>query len=100
MIVVRDIFQVKFGMAAQFKSAMLEGRQYFEGIDGLKDMRMLSDVVANFYTFVLETSYESLGAMESAFSASMDEGWRDWYHNKVVPLVESGKREIFNIIDD
>jgi hypothetical protein len=99
MIVVRDIFRVKFGMAAQFKVVMLEGQHYFDSMPGVLNRRMLSDLVADFYTFVLETSFENLTALEAAYSSGMaDEGWHDWYHNKVVPLVDSGRREIFNVI--
>lgn len=97
MIVVRDIFKVKFGKAAEFKAAMLAGRKFFEQ-SGMKDIRMMSDVVAEFYTFVLESSFESLTAMEAAFAGGMaDKEWREWYHNTVCPLCESGRREIFSV---
>lgn len=98
MIVVRDIFHVQFGKAAQFKAAMLEGKKFFDGA-GVHNVRMLSDYVADFYTFVLETSYDSLAAMEASLAIGMkDQAWREWYHNSVVPLCTSGKREIFTVI--
>jgi len=97
MIVVRDIFQIKFGKAAEFKAAMLEGKKFFDAA-GMKDVRMMSDVVANFYTFVLESSFDSLTAMEAAFATGMSNSeWRNWYHNTVCPLCESGRREIFSV---
>ncbi len=100
MIVVRDTFRVKFGMASQFKHQILDGKRFFEGADSeVRGVRILSDYVAEYYTFVLELTFESLAAMERSFAAGMkDAEWRSWYHNNIVPLCEGGRREVFTIV--
>lgn len=98
MIVVRETFRLKFGMAAQFKAALVQGKHFFEEA-GMKNMRVLADCVTDHYTFVLESSYESLAEMEAVRSNSMSSTEsREWYHSQLCPLCESGKREIFTVV--
>ncbi len=61
--------------------------------------RVLTDLVGPAYTLVLESTYESLTAFEkTARSMSASEDWKKWYQ-KFTPLVESGYREIFNVVE-
>ena len=99
MILVRDIFHLKYGMAKPFKDAMKEGKSMMESTVGMSTMRLLADLVGDAYTFVLEGTYDNLGAYEAAMSNVTDPNWGKWYHDTMVPLIESGKREIFTIVD-
>jgi hypothetical protein len=102
MIVVRDIFQIKYGRAKEAVNLWKEGRAFFEKAGFHNNVRLLTDLVGQSYTLVLETTWESLTAYEASYAKMMSTGiyeeWRKWY-DKYVPLVESGKREIFNIVD-
>ena len=97
MIVVRDIFRLKFGKAREFKAAMAEGRKFLQPALG-QDMRVLADLVADSYTFVLESTHESLSAWEASMASATNDEWRAWYQT-VIPLVEEGRREIFTIVE-
>ena len=58
--------------------------------------RMLTDLTGQYYTLVLESTYKDLSDFEKALHREMA-GAGEIYHKKFVPLVESGRREIFNV---
>lgn len=65
---------------------------------GGESFRVLTDLVGLHYTLVLEVTHVSLSAYEQAGQKMTGSpGWRDSYQ-KFVPHVESGRREIFNIV--
>ena len=66
---------------------------------GRRNSRLLTDAVAPFYTLVLESTYLGLAEFESFHKkATANADWKKWYE-KFIPLVESGRREIFNIVE-
>ncbi len=93
MILVRDVFQAKYGKAgdlvALFKEAMEWPIQY--------EPRILTDASGPFFTVVTEREYESLGEFEqkSGEIFSMPE-FGEWF-GRMTELVESGRREFYNI---
>jgi hypothetical protein len=100
MIVVRNVFQLKFGKAREAMAHWKEGRPIFERLGmPAKDSRLLTDVVGPFYTLVLENTFESLAAYERAGQQVMnDKEWHDWY-SRMVPLCEGGHREVFSVVE-
>jgi len=100
MIVVRDIFQVKFGKAQEAIAAWQKGYPLIEKIDGNgKKTRLLTDLAGgNYYTLVMEREFKSLAEYETASSKIRDDkDWKSWYQ-QLVPFAESGRREILNIV--
>jgi transposase-like protein len=98
MILVRDVFKLKFGKAKEAITLWKEGREIMKSIEHMPD-RVLTDLVSTYYTFVLETTYRDVSEMEASLQkAFKDERWQKWYQ-KFVPLAESGYREIFNIVE-
>ncbi len=101
MIVVRNVFQLKFGKAREAVALMKEGlaiqKRALAGVEF--STRILTDVTGPFYTLVLELTVPSLATFESYAPRLF--GDKDWQANyqKVTALVESGHREIFTIID-
>ena len=100
MIVVRNVFQLKFGKARDAIAHWKEGRAIFERLGmPMKGSRLLTDVVGPFYTLVLENSFESLADYErESHSVMDDEAWRIWY-SKFTGLCEGGYREIFSVAE-
>jgi len=98
MILVRDIFQLRFGKAREAT------KLFQEGMDKMKNMsnsplRLLTDLTGPYYTLVMESTFENLTEFEKYFkNETADPEWKSWYQ-KFVPLVESGRREIFNIVE-
>ncbi len=97
MILVRDVFQLKFGKAREainlFRESP-EGMQQF----GSSPVRLLTDLSGTFYTLVMETTFDSMADYENSFrKVTSNSEWKQWYQ-KVIPLVETGRREIFTIV--
>jgi hypothetical protein len=99
MIIVRNTFRLKFGKAREALTIMKEGLaiQKRAGVD--VSQRLLTDMTGPFYTIVLELTLPSLTALEEMMPKVM--GDKDWHANyqKLLPLVESGQREIFTLVE-
>jgi NIPSNAP len=101
MVVVRNVFQIKFGKTRDAVELWKEGISLNKRIGvKAKSMRVLTDVVGPFYTLVFEIAFESLADFEDSGKTLMSSAeWKAWY-GKLVPLIESGHREVFNIAID
>jgi hypothetical protein len=99
MIVVREVFQLKFGKAKEAKIAWKE----FSALrkkHGLPESRVLTDYTGPFYTFILENTFEDLTGFEQSLKSELGtKEFGKWYHAKFAPLVDSGKREIFSVVE-
>ena len=98
MIVVRNVFRVKFGQSKEAVALWKEGLPLAKRLGfSAKSSRVLTDLVGQFYTVVFENTFESLSEFESGAKAIMpNPEWQAWY-KKVADITESGYREIFNI---
>ena len=101
MVVIRNVFRLKFGKAREavplFKEGLAIQTKVGAGIDF--STRLLTDVTGPFYTVVLEITVPNMAAFEAAAPRLM--GDKDWQANyqKMTPLVESGHREVFTIVE-
>jgi hypothetical protein len=101
MILVRNVFHLKFGKAREAVALMKEGlaiqKRALAGVDF--STRVLTDVTGRYYTLVLELTVPNLAAYES-YSPRLfaDKAWQENYQ-KMVGLVESGHREVFSIVE-
>lgn len=94
MILVRNVFQAKYGKGDELVALFKELREKW-GPD--YSGRILTDVSGPFFTVVDETEVESLAEWErlrAEIFARPEFG--DWFA-RMVPLVESGRRELYNI---
>jgi len=102
MIVVRNVFQLKFGKAREAVASMKEGMAIQKRVIGDKvnfSTRLLTDVTGPFYTLVLEITLPNLAVLESEMPRIF--GDKDFQANyqKMTALVESGYREVFTIVE-
>ena len=101
MVVIRNVFRLKFGKAREAVALFKEGIAIQKRVGAGQDFptRLLTDVTGPFYTVVLELTVQSLGAFEEAAPRLM--GDKDWQANyqKIGSLVESGYREIFTLVE-
>lgn len=99
MLVVRDVFQLKFGKAKEAKAAWKEGDAIFKK-HNFPPSRVLTDLTGTYYTFVLESTYADLSAFEQSLRNELGmKEFGEWYHGKFAPLVESGRREIYTVVE-
>lgn len=97
MIVVRNVFQMKFGQAKDVKSLIPEGRQILRkhGIDGA---RFMTDVTGPFYTLVMELHFESMTSYEESQEVMRTPEFGAWY-GKFMTHIDSGQREMFLVVE-
>ena len=102
MIVVRDVFRLKFGQSkdatALWKQAV--GVLKNAGFTDAKSIRILTDLVGSpYYTIVLESTFESAAAWEkSSMAVRANPEWKAIYA-KIAALTETGHREMLSVID-
>lgn len=99
MIVVRNVFRLKFGKTKEAVALLKEGvaLQKRAGVD--VGQRILTDLVGTFYTVVLEFTVPDLASWQASMSKIM--GSKEWeaVYQKFSALVDSGSREIFTVVD-
>ena len=98
MIVVRNVFQLKFGKAKDAKALIKENQELMKKYDHTAS-RFMTDLTGEFYTLVMETPYDNLTAFEKSSQDAMGAKEFEQWYAKFVPLVKSGQREIFNLVD-
>ena len=101
MVVIRNVFQLKFGKAREAVALMKEGRAIEKRVmSGVEySSRVLTDVTGPFYTLVLEVTLPNLATFET--NAPRLFGDKEWqaHYQKMAALVESGSREIFSLVE-
>jgi len=101
MILVRNVFKLKFGQAkeaiAAWKDIMALAKKL--GFPA-KSSRLLTDLVGDFYTVVFEHTFDSISDLETSSKTMM--GKPEWQaaYAKIVAVTESGHREVFNIVQE
>jgi len=99
MILVRNIFRLKYGQARPALALFKEANELMTRSGNKTPTRVMTDLTGPAYTLVLESTYNDLAAWEADGRAVMgNNDWRTWYQ-KFTPLVESGSREIFTIAE-
>ena len=95
MYLVRDTFNCKPGMAKELVKKFKQTIPFMEE-QNLKNVKIMTDVVSNYWTVVLEGEVNSLAEFENrrGFTSKpeVQEIMKDYMN-----LVEGGRREIFQI---
>ncbi len=98
MIIVRNIFQLKFGKAKEAIALVKESQNLLKN-NGSGKPRLMTDITGEFYTLIMELSFENLSEYEKNSDGTMaSKEFSQWYQ-KFIPLVESGRREIFSVLN-
>ena len=98
MLVVRTVFQLKFGKAQEVKTHLKDIMDYNKKL-GISNMRALFDITGPSYTLVMELEFESLSDFESSQKKVFtSKEWGEKYQ-KLTPLVDSAYKEIFTVFN-
>jgi hypothetical protein len=101
MIVVRQVFQVKWGKAKQAialaKEAVAIQKRVLTGVDS--STRILTDVTGPFYTLVFEITAPNLATFETHTPRLFADKDMQANMQKMGELVESGSRDVFSIVE-
>jgi hypothetical protein len=95
MILVRNVFQLKFGKAKEAVPIWKEMVELMRNAGIGSDHRLLTDLAgAPYYTLIFEVAFPSLPEWRGA----LDSEEQRRLYERLIPLVEGGHREIFTIV--
>ena len=98
MIVVRDIFQIEPDQMKLAKERIKKDRDLAKKL-GHPFSRILTDLVGEYYTLVLESEYKNLAEYETALQKVLaDPEWQRSYP-EFRKLIRGGRREIFTVVE-
>lgn len=96
MIVVRGVFQARYGKGGELVQLFKEAREMWHSGH---NARILTDLSGPFFTVVSEAEYDSFSAWEAnAQEIFSDTRFAAWFE-RMMPLVESGRREFYNLVE-
>ena len=100
MVIARQVFQAKYGRGDELVAHFRElNARLREGGATAPRFRILTDATGPFFTVVTEVEVESLAAWEGSFRESMARPWMNEWFGRMMPLVESGRREFYNVVE-
>ncbi|MBV8517808.1 MAG: hypothetical protein JO197_10455 [Acidobacteria bacterium] len=97
MYVIRDVFQCKPGKAKELAERFKKTFASMEQHDGFSNNRVLIDVVANYWTVVLESDAPSLEDFERHMREYSARPEVQEIMSGYMELVVGGHREIFRV---
>ena len=95
MILIRQVFQVKYGHMDEVLAA-LKALPQDSQMSGF-GTRILTDISGPNFTLVIETKAESVDAYWTDLQASFQDPQMAAQMNGVLPYIESGHREFYTI---
>lgn len=100
MLVARQTFQAKYGRGDELVALFKEFNvRMQEAGAGAPRFRILTDASGPFFTVVTETEVENFAVWESGFSEWMGRPWMGEWFGRMMPLVESGRRDFYNLVE-
>ncbi len=102
MLIARQVFRAKYGRGDELVALFREFNTRMQDAGGgmAPRFRILTDASGPFFTVVTEAEVESLADWEGRFRDSMDQPWMGEWFDRMVPLVESGTREFYNVVEE
>jgi hypothetical protein len=101
MILIRNVFHLKFGKAREALALMKESLAIQKRVLADVDFstRVLTDVTGPFYTMVLELTLANLATFEKHSPRLFGDKDFQAQQQQMMPFVESGYREVFTIVE-
>ena len=96
MLLIRDVFKTKPGKAKNLVNIMKQAIPFMEAA-GFSNVKLMTDVVSNYWTVVLQSEVESLAGFESKVSGFSSRPELAEIMKGYIDNIEGGYREIFKI---
>ena len=95
MYLIREVFQAKPGKAKDLVKMFKQAAPHLEKMGEMTNMKILTDVVSNYWTVVVESETENIGGFFSNMrSATMSDELKEIMKG-YMDCVAGGHREIF-----
>ena len=99
MFLIRDVFRCKPGKAGDLARMFLATVPSMESEDGFRNVRVMTDYVAAYWTVVLQAEVEDIGRFDGHMrSFSARPGVKEALAG-YMDLVDGGHREIYKIVE-
>jgi hypothetical protein len=100
MLVVRQVFQAKYGRGDELVALFQEmnKRVSEEGVLRRQPFRILTDASGPFFTIVTENEVENFAEWEASFQEAMASPWMAEWFGRMMELVESGRRDFYTVV--
>jgi hypothetical protein len=100
MLIARQIFRAKYGHSDALVALFKEFNTRMGEVGRTAPrFRILTDATGPFYTVVTEVEVESFAAWEGPFNEAMGRPWMGEWFGRMMPLVESGSREFYRVVE-
>ncbi|HQW92584.1 MAG TPA: hypothetical protein PKY28_05760 [Ferruginibacter sp.] len=97
MYQIREVFNAKPGKAKDLVKMFKQAAPHFEKTEGVKHVKVLTDIVSTYWTVILESETEDLGGFFANLrNATMSDELKEIMKG-YMDCVEGGKREVFMI---
>ena len=96
MYLVREVFHTKPGKAKELVKKFKQAAPFFEK-QGMKGLRIMTDIATTYWTVVIETEVEDLGDFAKELRSGTSEPEVAKIMEGYMDLVEGGHREIYLI---
>ena len=97
MIVMRNVFQAKYGRGDELVELLQEGRPTLAK-HGMGSFRILTDLTGAFFTVEMEMEMDSLADFERTREAFADPDFEGWF-GRMTELVDNGSRQFFTVVE-
>ena len=95
MYLIREVFQAKPGKAKELVKMFKQAAVHFEKTEGISNMKVMTDIVGNYWTVVVESETEDIGGfITNLRSATMSDEVKEIMKG-YMDCVAGGHREIF-----
>lgn len=96
MLLIRDVFRAKPGRAKNLVNTFKQASPFMEA-EGFSNVKIMTDVVANYWTVVLEAEVASLDHFEKHMRGFTSRPEVSEIMKGYMDNVEGGHREIFKV---
>jgi len=95
MYIVREVFNTKPGKAKELVKMFKQAMPLMENQDGMKSYKIMTDIVSGYWTVVIESEVEDIGAFLGGLRSVTASDELKNIMKGYMDLVNSGRREIF-----
>ncbi len=100
MLLARQVFRAKYGRGDELVALFTELHARTREAGGTAPrFRILTDLSGPFFTVVTEVEVASFADWEGRFRELMDRPWMGEWFGRMMPLVESGSREFYTVVE-
>ena len=100
MLRARQVFQAKYGRGDELVALFQEfNARMREAGEAQPPFRILTDASGPFFTVVTESDVDNFAAWEALFSEAMAQPWMEEWFGRMMPLVDSGRREFYHVVE-